>query len=77
MTRFAHIFLGVLVPTALTFPHNTLTAHHTKRQYNSPVADYRAQAVVDAFRVSWDGYYKYAFPNDELHPVTNSFSNSR
>ncbi|CAK4031956.1 glycoside hydrolase family 47 [Lecanosticta acicola] len=29
------------------------------------------------FQFSWDGYYKYAFPNDELLPVNNSFSNSR
>ncbi|EDU39520.1 mannosyl-oligosaccharide 12-alpha-mannosidase precursor [Pyrenophora tritici-repentis] len=37
----------------------------------------RAQGVVDAFRVSWDGYYKYAFPMDELLPVSNNGSNSR
>jgi len=37
----------------------------------------RAQAVVDTFKLSWEGYYKYAFPNDELKPVTNNFSNSR
>jgi mannosyl-oligosaccharide alpha-1,2-mannosidase len=37
----------------------------------------RAQAVKDAFRTAWDGYYKYAFPNDELKPQTNSFGNSR
>lgn len=37
----------------------------------------RAQAVVDTFKLSWEGYYKYAFPNDELKPVTNGFSNSR
>lgn len=37
----------------------------------------RAQAVVESFKVSWEGYYQYAFPNDELKPVTNSFSNSR
>lgn len=37
----------------------------------------RAQAVIDAFRTSWDGYYKYAFPHDELHPVTNRYSDSR
>lgn len=42
-----------------------------------PPAEERAQAVVDAFRTAWDGYYTYAFPNDELKPVSNSFSNSR
>ncbi|KAK4947732.1 Mannosyl-oligosaccharide alpha-1,2-mannosidase 1B [Elasticomyces elasticus] len=37
----------------------------------------RAQFVKEAFELAWDGYYKYAFPNDELLPVNNSFSNSR
>lgn len=41
------------------------------------MAAYRANAVRDAFQFAWDGYYKYAFPNDELLPVNNSFSNSR
>lgn len=47
-----------------------------KRQYYSLPTD-RAQAVVDTFKLSWSGYYKYAFPNDELKPLTNSFGNSR
>jgi hypothetical protein len=42
-----------------------------------PPAEERAQAVVDTFRTAWAGYYKYAFPNDELKPVSNGFSNSR
>ncbi|TKA28340.1 Mannosyl-oligosaccharide alpha-1,2-mannosidase 1B [Salinomyces thailandicus] len=37
----------------------------------------RAAAVKEAFQFAWDGYYQYAFPNDELHPISNSFSNSR
>ncbi|CAG8953201.1 hypothetical protein HYFRA_00003402 [Hymenoscyphus fraxineus] len=37
----------------------------------------RADAVKEAFTYAWDGYYKYAFPHDELKPVTNSFSDSR
>lgn len=59
-------------------------------------ASKRANAVKDAFKTAWDGYYqyvashrepvrrvftnnanRYAFPNDELTPVDNSFSNSR
>lgn len=47
-----------------------------KRQYPAPPVD-RAQAVIDTFRLSWEGYYQYAFPNDELLPVTNSYGNSR
>lgn len=37
----------------------------------------RARAVQDAFSFAWDGYTKYAFGNDELHPVSNTFGNTR
>jgi mannosyl-oligosaccharide alpha-1,2-mannosidase len=80
MARLHFLALGaVLLPSALALPSsepldlvfNTVE----QRQYSESVD--RAQAVVDTFKISWDGYYKYAFPNDELNPVTNNFSNSR
>ncbi|WYZ35599.1 hypothetical protein EsH8_X_000246 [Colletotrichum jinshuiense] len=37
----------------------------------------RASAVKEAFQRSWDGYRKFAFPNDTLKPVSNSFENDR
>jgi hypothetical protein len=37
----------------------------------------RADGVREAFRHSWNGYKKFAFPHDELHPLTNSFGDSR
>lgn len=37
----------------------------------------RADAVKQTFQIAWNGYKQYAFPNDELHPVTNAFSDSR
>ena len=37
----------------------------------------RADAVQEAFVHAWTGYKKYAFPNDELLPVSNGFGNSR
>jgi mannosyl-oligosaccharide alpha-1,2-mannosidase len=37
----------------------------------------RAEAVIEMFRFAWNGYYTYAFPNDDLKPVNNSFGNSR
>lgn len=37
----------------------------------------KAEQVKDAFKFAWDGYYEHAFPNDELHPVTNTSGNSR
>ncbi|KAL4934333.1 glycoside hydrolase family 47 protein [Aspergillus undulatus] len=39
--------------------------------------DFRADAVKEAFSHAWDGYYKYAFPNDELRPISNGYGNSR
>ncbi|KAL4806532.1 mannosyl-oligosaccharide alpha-1,2-mannosidase 1B [Aspergillus unguis] len=46
---------------------------------NAPVprADSRADTVKEAFSHAWDGYYEYAFPNDELHPISNGYGNSR
>ncbi|KAF6830226.1 mannosyl-oligosaccharide alpha-mannosidase precursor [Colletotrichum musicola] len=37
----------------------------------------RARAVKEAFQRSWDGYRKFAFPNDTLRPVSNTFENDR
>jgi mannosyl-oligosaccharide alpha-1,2-mannosidase len=35
----------------------------------------RIEAVIEMFRFAWNGYYTYAFPNDDLLPVNNSFIN--
>jgi mannosyl-oligosaccharide alpha-1,2-mannosidase len=48
---------------------------HHKPHY--VVSQHRANAVKDAFQVSWDGYYKHAFPHDSLRPVTNRFADDR
>ncbi|KAI1080052.1 glycoside hydrolase family 47 protein [Whalleya microplaca] len=37
----------------------------------------RQEAVKETFQRSWDGYYKYAFPNDTLKPISKSYSNDR
>ncbi|QDS76213.1 hypothetical protein FKW77_008465 [Venturia effusa] len=37
----------------------------------------RAAEVVEQFRFAWNGYYKYAFPHDDLRPANNTFSDSR
>jgi mannosyl-oligosaccharide alpha-1,2-mannosidase len=37
----------------------------------------RADAIKDAFRFAWEGYYDNAFPHDELLPVTNKPGTSR
>jgi len=37
----------------------------------------QADAVKEAFQHAWNGYTKYAFPHDELHPVSNGYGDSR
>lgn len=37
----------------------------------------KADAVKEAFQHAWNGYMKYAFPHDELHPVSNGHGDSR
>jgi mannosyl-oligosaccharide alpha-1,2-mannosidase len=52
-------------------------AHAPKYDTNSKLSNERAAGVKEAFQFAWDGYYKYAFPHDELHPISNSYSDSR
>ncbi|KAF2477011.1 mannosyl-oligosaccharide alpha-1,2-mannosidase-like protein [Lindgomyces ingoldianus] len=79
MTRIKSVVLGTaILPAVLALPKTTPThAHYRGRGYDANSTSDRAQAVVDVFRTAWGGYYKYAFPHDELHPVSNSFSDSR
>ncbi|KAI1342985.1 glycoside hydrolase family 47 protein [Xylariaceae sp. FL0016] len=37
----------------------------------------RAAAVKNTFQISWDGYYRYAFPNDSLLPISMTGQNDR
>lgn len=82
MVRLAFFALTTAVASALpsNIPEN-LRARRNEAPRSSlhrlSSAEERAQAVKDVFRVSWDGYYTYAFPMDELLPVTNNGSNSR
>lgn len=77
VVSFASI-LALFLPSTGAVPHSK---DNLKRQRSRPddhtLNRQRADAVKEAFTYAWDGYYKYAFPNDELNPVTNSFSNSR
>ncbi|KAH8719208.1 glycoside hydrolase [Phaeosphaeriaceae sp. PMI808] len=80
MAWLTSLFLGTaILPGVLalpaSIPFDATSESFSKRQYRKHSS--RAQAVVDTFRLSYQGYYKYAFPNDELKPVTNGFSNSR
>jgi len=75
MARMNMVVLGALalLPFAFALPSGQDV---NAKQQNARQVD-RAQAVVDTFRISWDGYYTYAFPNDELKPATNLGTNSR
>lgn len=37
----------------------------------------KAQAVKDAFRLSWKGYYDNAFPHDTLLPISRKYEDDR
>jgi mannosyl-oligosaccharide alpha-1,2-mannosidase len=58
-------------------PHNENTLQRRSRPDNHTLNRQRADAVKEAFTFAWDGYHKYAFPHDELHPVSNGYSDSR
>jgi hypothetical protein len=34
----------------------------------------RANEIREDFLIGWYGYYKYAFPHDQLKPVTNGYT---
>jgi mannosyl-oligosaccharide alpha-1,2-mannosidase len=43
---------------------------------NFDSAEDRAAAVQHAFQLSWDAYYQYAFPHDQLKPVSKGADDS-
>jgi mannosyl-oligosaccharide alpha-1,2-mannosidase len=67
--------LGLLSLTVLAIPHGGKLPR--SRADNHTLNRERADAVKEAFTFSWNGYKEYAFPHDELHPISNSFSDSR
>ncbi|KAL2119616.1 hypothetical protein VTJ04DRAFT_6577 [Mycothermus thermophilus] len=72
----------LLLFTTPTSASPTSHHHHPRADHLSQPPTYtpnrtRADAVRQAFRVSWDGYYKHAFPHDSLRPVTNSYADDR
>ncbi|KAF2502572.1 putative 1,2-alpha-mannosidase [Lophium mytilinum] len=62
--------VGALLPAAFAAPQRKI-----RQSYDDEAK--RAQAVKDAFTFSWNGYKTYAFPHDELYPVSNKFGDSR
>ncbi|KJK81769.1 putative mannosyl-oligosaccharide alpha-1,2-mannosidase [Metarhizium anisopliae BRIP 53293] len=64
------ILLLELAGSALAMP--------ARRAATAPVANHaKAHDIREAFEISWNGYYKHAFPHDTLHPVTNTYVDDR
>lgn len=63
------LLLGAAVP-ALAAPKSAL------RKRGAPDEE-KANAVLDVFKTAWKGYYDNAFPNDNLHPLSNGSDNAR
>ncbi|KAL4895738.1 putative mannosyl-oligosaccharide alpha-1,2-mannosidase 1B [Aspergillus ambiguus] len=61
-----------LVSPSLAYPQ-----YRTERPLQDKVALSRADTIKEAFSHAWDGYKKYAYPHDELHPVSNGYGDSR
>lgn len=67
----AALLLALASPVVVAAPYKPRAVPSYKP--NQP----RATAVKNAFQVSWDGYYQYAFPHDSLRPVTNGYADDR
>lgn len=66
------------LPLALTLVGRSVASPQSQPVLrNGDKESFRANAVKDAFQHAWDGYMKYAFPHDELHPISNGHGDSR
>lgn len=61
-----------LVGSAVAYPYDSKPLFRRDSENQD-----KANAVKEAFQHAWDGYVKYAFPHDELHPVSNGYGDSR
>ncbi|KAF7619586.1 hypothetical protein AFLA_001211 [Aspergillus flavus NRRL3357] len=62
-----------LVTPSLAYPQFKFE----QRVARSNSSESRANAVKEAFVHAWDGYMQYAYPHDELHPISNGVGDSR
>lgn len=69
--------LSLSLPLVLTLGGPSLAHPHQPLLQDDGSPSYRAHAIKEAFQHAWDGYMKYAFPHDELHPVSNGYGDSR
>lgn len=61
-----------MIAAAAAFP-----SHGVQRRIKKSPDPKKADAVVEAFRASWNGYYKNAFPSDTLRPLSRVGVNDR
>ncbi|QDS78129.1 hypothetical protein FKW77_004462 [Venturia effusa] len=69
--------LGLLIIPSIASPVPDESNQPLKRAPSFRVQADRAGAVKEAFSFAWDGYHKYAFPADELNPLTKGKGYSR
>jgi mannosyl-oligosaccharide alpha-1,2-mannosidase len=67
----------IMHPLSLAFRALLLSSTAAANVIGNPPDNERANAIKEAFQFAWNGYFEHAFPNDELHPISNTFSNSR
>ena len=63
--------------TASPHPRGANSQTHNARAITYQHNTTRSNAVKQTFQISWDGYYKYAFPHDSLLPQTNGYDDDR
>ena len=80
LSRFPlRLCIGALMSAVLVFlvlrpkTRSTPLGEAHRRSMNKE----RADAVKAAFEFAWSGYHTYAFPNDDLKPLTNGHLNTR
>lgn len=73
----AAIVAFTLGSNALPNPNGLPSLAPRERLNERAVNGDHADAVKAAFTAAWDGYYKYCFRHDELHPVSNTCGDSR
>lgn len=61
-----------LAATVLAVPQPAVSADRRPKP-----DERRAEAIKNAFRVSWQAYLDHAFPHDTLHPLSNGFEDDR
>ena len=73
----ANVSISTVVVTALSLVPSVLALVPRVPKTSQVTNVQKADEVKAAFQFAWEGYYKYAFPHDELHPVSNTWGNSR